>query len=86
MTVACSLGAKMTQNGCFQAAAGKRRKKFPDREMVGHKLFLPGDPRLKNQTVRQDLYTRRIDIDYFMTVACGLGAKMTQMGAPTPAD
>jgi hypothetical protein len=32
------------------------------------------------------LYTRRIDIDYFMTVAGGLGAKMTQMGAPAPAD
>jgi hypothetical protein len=54
--------------------------------LVEHKLFLPGDPRLKNQTVRQDLYTRRIDINYFMTVAGGLGAKMTQMGAPTPAD
>ena len=54
--------------------------------MAGHKLFLPGNPRLKNQTVRQNLYTRRIDIDYFMTVTCGLGVKMTQMGAPTPAD
>ena len=56
----------------------------PGRKWLGEKLSIPGGRCLKKQTARQDLYTRRLD--YFMTVAGGLGAKMTQTGAPTAAD
>lgn len=59
-------------------------EKFPTREGLAKKWYLPGGRCLKNQTARQDLYTRRLD--YFMTAAGGLGAKMTQTGAPTAAD